>query len=253
MGMKVSEVARLAGVSVKALHHYDALGLVRPSDRTAAGYRLYSDADLLRLQQVLFFKALGLPLEEIGRMLADPAFDVKAALLAQKRALTEESARVNALIRAVESALEAHERGIAMNKEEMFEVFGEFDPTQHEAEVKERWGDSDAFRESKKRTARYNKEDWLRIKAEGEAVTLKLVALMSAGQPASSAEAMDVAEEHRRHIDRWFYPLSHAFHCELGKMYVADERFTKNIDAVRPGLAAYWRDAIFANAARQKP
>jgi MerR family transcriptional regulator, thiopeptide resistance regulator len=251
MGLKVSEVARLAGVSVRTLHHYDEIGLLRPSGRSQAGYRLYADKDLRKLQQVLFFKELGFPLEEIQRIVNDRAFDLKAGLLMQRQLLIEKSVRIQALIHAVDAALESLERGTAMSKEEMFEVFGDFDPSKYEDEVKQRWGETDAYRESKKRTARYKKQDWQQIKAEGEAITQKLAELMGTGVKASDTRAMDVAEEHRRYISRWFYPCSPEMHRGLGEMYVADSRFTENIDKVKPGLAKYWRDANAANAARQ--
>jgi DNA-binding transcriptional MerR regulator len=251
MGLKVSEVARLAGVSVRTLHHYDEIGLLRPSGRSQAGYRLYADKDLRKLQQVLFFKELGFPLEEIQRIVNDRAFDLKAGLLMQRQLLIEKSVRIQALIRAVDAALESLERGTTMSKEEMFEVFGDLDPSKYEDEVQQRWGETDAYRESKKRTARYKKQDWLQLKAEGDAITQKLAELMSAGVKASDTRAMDVAEEHRRYISRWFYPCSPEMHRGLGEMYVADSRFTENIDKVKRGLAKYWRDANTANAARQ--
>ncbi|HZH78143.1 MAG TPA: MerR family transcriptional regulator [Archangium sp.] len=251
MGLKVSEVARLAGVSVRTLHHYDEIGLLRPSERSQAGYRLYADKDLRKLQQVLFFKELGFPLEEIQRIVNDRAFDLKAGLLMQRKLLTEKSVRLKALIQAVDAALESLERGTAMSKEEMFEVFGDFDPSKYEDEVQQRWGDTDAYRESKKRTARYQKQDWQKIKAEGDAITQKLAALLGAGVKASDARAMDVAEEHRLYISRWFYPCPPEMHRGLGEMYVADSRFTENLDKVKPGLAKYWRDANVANADRK--
>jgi hypothetical protein len=139
-----------------------------------------------------------------------------------------------------------------MTKEEMFEVFGDFDPSKYEDEVKERWGDTDAYKESKKRTARYRKQDWEKIKAEGQEIGEQFAALMTAGVKASDKRAMEVAEKHRLHIDRWFYPCSHQMHRGLGEMYVADARFTQNIDRIKPGLAQYWRDANVANADRQR-
>jgi hypothetical protein len=158
---------------------------------------------------------------------------------------------VRTLHQAVDAALESLERGTAMSKEEMFEVFGDFEPSKYEDEVQQRWGDTDAYRESKKRTARYQKQDWQKIKAEGDAITQKLAALLGAGVKASDARAMDVAEEHRLYISRWFYPCPPEMHRGLGEMYVADSRFTEKLDKVKPGLATYWRDANVANADRK--
>jgi DNA-binding transcriptional MerR regulator len=250
MSLTVSQVARLAGVSVRALHHYDEIGLLQPSGRSEAGYRLYEQLDLQRLQQVLFFKELGFPLEEITRIVRDPAFDLRAALLMQRRLLTERATRVQALIGAVDAALDSLEKGTAMTKEEMFEVFGDFDPTKYEDEARERWGDSEAYRESARRTKRYAKKDWEQIKAEGAQIQHELVAQMEAGRAPTDPAVMDVAERHRGYITRWFYPCSYEIHRGLGELYVSDPRFTENIDKLRPGLAAFTRDALRANAER---
>ncbi len=153
MSLTVSQVARLAGVSVRTLHHYDEIGLLAPSGRSEAGYRLYEQPDLQRLQQVLFFKELGFPLEEIARIMRDRAFDLRAALLMQRRLLTERASRVQVLIRAVDAALDSLEKGTVMTKEEMFEVFGDFDPAKYEDEARERWGDTEAFRANAERAS----------------------------------------------------------------------------------------------------
>lgn len=250
MAMTVSKVAKLTGVSVRTLHHYDAIGLVRPSGRSEGGYRLYDRADLERLEQVLFFRELDFGLEEIRRVLDAPDFDRREALLMQRRLLAERAARNEALMRAVDRALGALETGYAMTDEEMLEVFGDFNPKDHEEEVKQRWGDTDAYKESARRTKRYRKEDWQRIRDESEAITLGLVRLLEAGAPADGVEAMDLAEQARLHIDRWFYPCSRQMHRNFGEMYVQDDRFTATYDKVRPGLAKYVRDAIVANTER---
>lgn len=250
MSQTVSQVARLAGISVRTLHHYDEIGLLRPSGRSEAGYRLYEQSDLQRLQQVLFFKELGFPLEEITRILGDPAFDLRAALLMQRQLLTERATRVQALIGAVDAALDSLEKGTVMTKEEMFEVFGDFDPTRYEQETHERWGNTDAYKESARRTARYTKKDWEQLKAEGDALQHELAAQLDAGRPPTDPAVMALAERHRDYISRWFYPCSHELHRGLGELYVNDPRFTANIDRVRPGLAAFTRDAFRANAER---
>ncbi|PTL76992.1 MerR family transcriptional regulator [Vitiosangium sp. GDMCC 1.1324] len=250
MSLTVSQVARLAGVSVRTLHHYDEIGLLRPSGRSEAGYRLYAQSDLQRLQQVLFFKELGFALEEIIRIVGDPAFDLRAALLMQRQLLTERATRVHALLKSVDAALESLEKGTVMTKEEMFEVFGDFDPSKYEDEARERWGNTEAYKESARRAARYTKKDWEKIKAEGEELTRELAAQLEAGRAPTEPGVMELAERHRGYISRWFYPCSHEMHRGLGELYVNDPRFTANIDRVRPGLAEYTRDAFRANAER---
>lgn len=248
MTYTVSQVARLAHLSVRALHHYDQIGLLVPSARTAAGYRLYGQADLDRLQQILFFRELAFPLEEIGRILGDPAFDRRDALRMQRSLLERRASRARALIAAVDRALEALEGGAPLKDEERFEAF---DSTQHENEVRERWGDTGAYRESSRRAKTYTQDDWRAIRTELQDITHAFAAQMESGAPAKSEGAMEVAERHRLHIDRRFYPCSYGMHRGLGKMYAEDARFREHYDRVRAGLAVYVRDAIVANAAHR--
>ncbi|RBY77642.1 MerR family transcriptional regulator [Geodermatophilus sp. TF02-6] len=249
--MNVGEVAALAGVTVRTLHHYDRIGLLSPSGRTAAGYRQYSPADLDRLHQVLLYRELGFPLEEVATLLDDPSADPAEHLRRQHRLLQDRLERTRAVIAAVEKELEARAMGISLTPEERFEVFGEHDPAQYEAEVRERWGETDAYAESQRRTRGYTKEDWLRVKAEGEDVERRFAEAMRAGVPADSEQAMDLAEEHRQQISRNFYDCSPQMHAGLGRVYVEDERFTAHYEQVAPGLAQYVSTAVQTNAARQ--
>jgi DNA-binding transcriptional MerR regulator len=246
----VGQLAQLAGVTVRTLHHYDEIGLLSPTARTASGYRRYEIADLERLQQILWYRELGFPLEEITTLLDGAAGDPLDHLRRQHRLLTERIDRLQQMAVALEKTMEARQMGISLNPEEMFEVFGDFDPTQYAEEVEERWGDTDAYKESQRRTSRYTKDDWLRIKAEGAEVEERLAAAMQSGAGPNSDEAMDAAEAHRQQISRWFYDCSYEIHQGLGDMYVADPRFTEHYDRLAPGLAQFVRDAIHANAAR---
>jgi DNA-binding transcriptional MerR regulator len=246
----VGDLARAAGITVRTLHHYDEVGLLVPSGRTSAGYRLYAYADLLRLQRVLGYRALGLALDEIAALLDDPAADPVAQLRAQHTALTDRIAALQLQLAALTQTMEAHQMGIQLTPQEMLEVFGDADPTQHAAEARERWGDSDAYRQSQRRTSRYSKADWQRMKVETEAVEAALAAAYASGQPADSAAAMDAAEAHRQNISAWFYDCTYEIHRGLAQMYVADERFAAHYDQRAAGLATYVHDAVLANAAR---
>jgi len=250
--LTVSEVSRLAGVSVRALHHYDEIGLLVPSGRTGAGYRLYSRDDLDRLQEVLLFRELEIPLEDIGVLLAGGAFDRRAALELQHELLIQKAVRTGALITSVERAINAERTGVRMTTEETFEVFGDFDPADYADEVQERWGETDAYKESARRTARYTKADWERFKAESQQIGTGTARLMDEGVPATDPRAMDFAEAARLQIDTWFYPCSHEMHVNLAEMYIADPRFTATYEKIHEGMARYWHDAILANAAQQE-
>ncbi|MCF0093131.1 MerR family transcriptional regulator [Micromonospora sp. MH99] len=248
MAYTVGQVARIAGVTVRTLHHYDEIGLLSPSGRTPTGYRRYDDADLQRLQLVLYYRELGFPLEEITAIIDDPAADPAAHLRRQHELLTVRIKRLQEMVTAVEFAMEASKLNIQLTPEERFEVFGDFRPEEHAAEAEQRWGDTDAYRESNRRVARYSKDDWLRNKAENEDWGRRIVALLAAGAPADGPEAMDLAEEHRQLISRWFYECSYEMHTGLADMYLADERFTAYYENIAAGLAAYLHEAIHANA-----
>jgi DNA-binding transcriptional MerR regulator len=248
---QVKDVARFTGVSIRTLHHYDAIGLLVPGARTSAGYRLYTDADLLRLQQILIGRELGLPLEEIRQSLDDPRFDRKAALLDQRQRLGDRARQAEAMIRAIDAALAALDGGAEKGDMVMANLFEGFDAARYEDEARERWGATDAFAESEKRTARYTAADWKTLKAEQASIYNAAFAALKTGKAASSAEAMDIAERHRLTIDRWFYPCSRTMHRGLASMYESDDRFRQSIDSYGEGLTTFLVEAIRANAARR--
>ena len=169
MRYRVGEVARLAHVSVRTLHHYDEVGLLVPSGRSESGYRLYTPEDLERLQHVLFYRELGFGLEEIRGLHGRPGVRPPGGPHRTARPCWRDG-RVGSgpCSSLIDRTLASLEGGIQMTKDEMFEVFGDFDPSEYEDEVQERWGDTDAYRESARRTRRYTKADWARFKAESD-------------------------------------------------------------------------------------
>jgi DNA-binding transcriptional MerR regulator len=248
---QVKEVARLSGLTIRTLHHYDSLGLLVPGARSAAGYRLYDDDDLLRLQQIVIGRELGLPLEAIRRSLDDPAFDRRQALLAQRAELAARAQRAADMIRAIDAALIAIEEA-DMSSVDLKKIFDGFDPAQHENEVEQRWGETEAYARAAQRTKAYTDADWRRLKDEQAAIYADALAARSDGVRPDELRAMDVAERHRLSIDRWFYACSPQMHCGLADMWVADRRFADSIDkhGGAAGLTEYLADAARANADR---
>jgi DNA-binding transcriptional MerR regulator len=240
----VGELADLARVSIRTLHHYDAIGLLAPSRRTESGYRLYGHEELEQLQQILLYRELDFSLDAISRLMLDPTFDRRAALVAQREQLAARAGRMQAILAAIDAALDALARGEPMNEADMFEVLGDFDPRPYEAEVQERWGDSNAYKESASRTARYTKDDWKQIKAEGDAVTRGLADRLAAGANPGDVDVQELVDRHREQIDRWFYPCSIEMQANLADMYVADPRFAATYERYQPGLARFLRDAV---------
>jgi len=251
IGYPVGAVAQLSGTSVRTLHHYDEIGLLAPSGRSAAGYRKYSRNDLQRLEQILFYRELDFGLDEIGEILADPGSGADDHLRSQHRLLRTRIERHLRMVAAIEKEMEARQMGILLTPEEQFEIFGEnYYGEQFAAEAEQRWGDTPAYQQSRQRTAAYTKDDWIQIKAEADANERGLVEAMRSGAAPDSEGAMDLAEAHRQGITKWFYDCGYDIHRGLAEMYVADERFSKHYDDLAPGLARYVHEAILANAAR---
>ena len=248
MTHSISEAATFAGVSARVLRHYDDIGLLRPSDRSDAGYRRYSDDDLLTLQRIVAYRAMGMGLDEIRALLAATPADAIDQLERQEHALRSAMERLTTQLEDVTMTRKARRMGMQLTPDEIRELFGDEDPTQHQQEVEERWGDTDAYRESHRRTSRYTKADWMRQAAESGDIEGAFVEAMQAGFPADSAEAKAAAERHRMQIDTWFYPCSHEMQTGLAEMYIADPRFTAHYEARAEGLAQYVHDAIIANA-----
>jgi DNA-binding transcriptional MerR regulator len=242
----VGEVAQLTGVSVRTLHHYDEISLLSPSGRSEAGYRLYSYEDLTRLQEILVWRQLSFSLGEIRDLLDDPEHDRLRALRRQREMVVVERARLGAVLHALDATIDAAVDGTRVEEVSMFEGF---DHSEYEAEARERWGHTDAYAESARRTAGYGDREWALIRAEGESIVDDFASLMRAGEEPSGERARAVAERHRQHLSVWFYECSFAMHRGLAEMYVADARFAGSYESVASGLAQYVHDAVVANAA----
>lgn len=245
--LTVGEVAQRFGVTIRTLHHYDDIGLLTPSRRGASGYRLYTSADLTRLSQIIVYRRLEMSLDEIAAVLDEG--DEISHLRRQRERVMSRLDELTDLVGAIDQALEKAMTNTPMTDDDMRELFGDsFDDYQAEAEQK--WGETAEWKESQRRAKSYGKDDWVRIKAEGEAVEKAFADAFRAGLPADSEEAMNAAEQHRLHVNRWFYDCPPDFHRNLGDMYVSDPRYVATYDESfgLPGLARYCRDAIHANA-----
>ena len=235
----VKQVAKLAGVSVRTLHHYDEIGLLEPSSHSTAGYRLYAEWDLERLQQVLFFKELGFDLKQIKRILSDPDFDRAAALVDHRSLLVERQERVGRLIRSVDRTLEAIQRGNPMNAT----MFEGFDHTALEEEARQRWGDTPEFQESVQRVKGQTPAQTAEMQRESQEIIDGLVARMDR-MSAAHPEVQSLIERHHGTINRWFFTCTKDVYRQIGDGYVDDPRFTAFWDKFKPGLAVFVRDAI---------
>jgi len=246
MTYTIGKVADMAHVSVRTLHYYDAINLLNPSYETASGYRLYADGDLELLQQVLFFRSLGFPLAQIKAIVKSPAFDRREALETHRIALLELRRTVEALLAAVDHTIEAMDKGETMDKNEMFDAFDERALEKHRTkyadEVKQRWGTTDAYAESQRRTSKYTKEDWKRIQHETAQIDADMAAIM--GHTVTDPEVQDVVRRKHEYFNRNFYTCSVKMLAGLSELWVSDARFTVTYDKIKPGLAQFWHDAV---------
>ncbi|TMW71393.1 MerR family transcriptional regulator [Alteribacter natronophilus] len=241
--MKIKEAADLAGVSVRTLHHYDEIGLLTPDTVTDAGYRLYSEANLEKLQQILFFKELGFSLQKIQVILEDPDFDRSEALQLQHEALLEKRQRLDRMINTIEKTIR-HEKGeIDMSRKEKFEGF-DFSTNPYEEEARRRWGD-EAVDRSNEKVKQFDQS-----KQEEMNALYRELAAVHHLDPASK-EAQETIGKWYRMLQQFGNYTPEMFRG-LGEMYVADERFTKNIDRFGTGLARFMKDAMAEFADRKK-
>ena len=249
MTLTVGQVAERFHVTVRTLHHYDEIGLLRPSERSPAGYRLYTGDDITRLQHVVVYRRLGFALEEIALLLENPE-NVEEHLRRQRAAVMSRLDEMRELVVAIDRALEREMNSERATDEDLKELFGEgFHDAQVEAE--EKWGDTDAWRQSQERTRDYSRSDWEAVKAESDRVHAAFTDAMDAGEPPTSEAAMAAAELHRTSMQR-FYDCDYEMQRGLADMYVSDPRFIATYDEIRPGMSHYVRDAIHANADRHQ-
>ena len=238
----VGRLARLAGVTVRTLHHYDEIGLLVPTHRTRSGYRLYDRTDLERLHQIRLWRHLGVSLDRIRALLTEPNLDRRKALQEQRRALLERIDEDRKLVGTIDALLNPED---TVSDEQ---IFAGFDPQEHHDEAQRTWGDTDLWKESQRRMATYDQAQMAQMKAETNAPYAELAELRAQGQDPGSMPCRLAAERHRLAIDRWVYPCNSAQHLALATLYESDPRFARSIDAFGDDLTAYVTAAIRANA-----
>ena len=236
MKMQIKEFADFTGVSVRTLHYYDEIGLLRPAfvDRDT-GYRFYDEKSFHRMQEILFYRELDFSLKSIGEILSSPNYDKNKALNEQKHLLTLKKERLERLISAIEDAVKG---------ENVMKAFDNSEFEKHKAEAKEKWGKTDAYKEHAERTQNYSKQKWNDL-AEGMDHIMAAFALcMRKGENPDSIEAQNLVKMLQNHITENYYVCTNEILFGLGQMYVADERFRNNIDKHADGTAAFICEAI---------
>ena len=240
-GYKIGEFAKRGGISIRTLHHYDRIGLLHPVRIDPNGYRWYDEDSADALQQILLYRELDFPLEEIRSLIHGEPDRRQERILHQRELLALKQRR----LKRIQIHLDRLLRG-----EDIME-FKDFDMTpieevkkRYNDEAAERWGNTDAYRESSKRTKAYGKAEWATIQEEAHSI-LKGFQEHKDQDPASK-ELQDLVRRWQEHISQWYYPCSLAILKGLGEMYMADERFQKNLDKSGEGTARIMSLAIAA-------
>ena len=240
MKMQINEFAKLAGVSVRTLHYYDEIGLLKPAFVDEQnGYRFYDEISLERMQEILFYRELDFELKSIAEILSSPDYDKQKALAEQRKLLILKKERLERII----AALDSDEKGkITMSAFDNSDY--ETARNQYEVEAKRRWGETDAYKEHAEKTANYSKDKWQNVNDGLMTVLAKFATCMKDGHAPDSDEAQSLVKELQDYITENYYTCTDEILAGLGQMYVADERFKNNIDKHAPGTAEFVSESI---------
>lgn len=239
-GYTVKQLATLAGVTVRTLHHYDQIGLLRPTSVGDNGYRYDAEGALLRLQQILLYRKLAVPLDEIRRIVDDREFDVLTALESHRAALQAEAQRIKRLIETVDITTERLKGNRTMSDKQLFRGFSDEEQEKMAAEAEQRW-DPETVRASNARWKEYSPEKRQRILDEGNAVYTDLIAAMSEGPSSSRVQA--IVKRWHDHLQYFWSPNDEQL-LGLADTYNNDPRFHANFEAMQPGLSGFMREAV---------
>lgn len=242
MKMLINEIAKLADVSVRTLHYYDEIGLLKPSAVDEQnGYRFYDEGSLERLQAILFYRELDFPLKDISKLLSSPNYDRNKALSEQKHLLTLKKERLERLISALDGLMKGEN---TVNLEAFDNSEFEAAREKYAAEAKEKWGNTDAYKEHSAKTSAYSKEKWSKVNSGMEALMKEFAECKNSGANPEDSAAQSLVKRWQNFITENYYTCTKEILSGLGEMYSADERFAANIDKYGEGTAKFMTDAI---------
>ena len=247
-GLTVGQVSTRLGVTVRALHHWDEIGLTRPSQRTTAGYRLYTAGDLERLHRIVVYRELGVGLDQIRAILNDTTADVPGALRAQRTQVAERIDRLQQLSDGLDRMIDAHERGLLLSIEQQTAIFGPQWNPDWPSQAHQRYGDTRQWQQYAERSASRGPEEWQAIAGTIADLDRALGDAMGAGVAPGSAEANQLVERQREVFTSSYFPLTREMQVCLGRRYETDPAFAAHYDGIRAGLATWLRRIIDASA-----
>lgn len=237
MDYTIQELASLAGVSVRTLHHYDEIGLLTPQRNPGNGYRRYREAELLKLQQILFFRELEFPLDEIRQILEGPNFDPKKALRTHRQMLELKQKRLGDLMKTIDKTLNSK----PMTDQDYYGGFSQEEMDKLAQEAKARWGHTEAYKQSAERTKHWTREDHKRIAKEGEDFMRLLVTKMPEGVRSEAVQTM--IGQHYASLRTFYEPCAEPY-LGLAQMYTEDARFRAYFEKFDSALPEFMREAM---------
>lgn len=242
MKYTIAKLAKSAGVSVRTLHYYDEIGLLNPAGHSDDNnYRYYTQAELLRLQQIMFFRELEFPLAKIKEIMDSPKFSNLEALEDHRQVLLSQKQRVGKLLKTIDLTINNIKKGQSMTTTDLYDGFDKAKMEEYQQEAQTRWGNTDAYKQSTARVAKMGKAGLAKVVAEGKEIEVELAKHI--GEPIGSSVVQSLIARHRAQISN-FYDVGDEMYQGLAEMYLADSRFTKHYDDVAPGLAQFVHDAI---------
>ncbi len=241
MSYTVHQLAQLAKVSVRTLHHYDAIGLLRSGRNAKNQYRVYEEADLLKLQQILFFRELDFKLEDIQTILESPNFDMASALGEHRQMILVKRKRLDELVKTIDKTIKKINKEKNMEDKELYDAFSDEEMKEYAKEAKERWGSTAAYKESVAKVGKMTKAEMEIVKQEWEALLQKGATLVE--MDVTSDEVQVYISEYHQHLSKFYAPTKEIFKG-LAQMYVDDPRFTKTFAKYHPQLPHFLRDAM---------
>ena len=240
MAYTIKEIADLAHVTTRTIRYYGEIGLLDPADIGENGYRYYDNDSLLRLQQILFFRELDVPLKEIDLIINRPGFNLVHALENHRSSMKTRVKRLNALIATIDNTIETIQ---GENKMAEKDYFKGFDETQYEDEAKERWDNTPQYAEQRRKWASYSKEQKEAIKAEGGRIAIRMVGTDQNISP-DDLDVQAAVGDYQFYLNKYFYTCDVAFLRGLSDMWVQDARFAVNYEKIREGGANFVREAV---------
>jgi len=240
MTYTIKEIAGLAGVTTRTIRYYDEIGLLSPAETGGNGYRYYDQDSLLRLQQILFFRELDVPLKDILHIINLPDFNLLEALENHRTALLGRVKRLDTLIETVDQTIANLKGDSKMMEKEYFEGF---DESQYEEETKQHWGHTSQYAESQRKWSNYSKDQKEAIKAEGGEITVRMVSTDPDAKP-DDPDVQAAVGEYYAYLNKYFYTCEVNFLRGLADMWVQNPRFAVNYERIREGGAAFVRQAV---------